>query len=157
MIKPEQFAQHIRELGLRVQLEFPAEIREQQTVWHEDSPMSEQELRALLEEVHVEVLAIEKRVEELRNRAEEMLKEFPDAPRAQLEGEVPDGIYLALVGGLCALAHLSLFNDTGASMGRSLSATPESLREEWLRRHLRERADGDLLGELVEVACSDEG
>ncbi len=125
----------VRVLGKAgVRLAFPEHVEVAQTMWPEDCPLSDQELRAELGGLLAEI-------EKLTARARVLHDRLPDPPELQNEypDEVPASLYLTLYSALCYLFQEGL-TESGRVIGEALAATPEGIREAWLKRQLSNKS-----------------
>ena len=127
----EKLTEEIESLGndgMRLAFSFPETMEAQQRAWPEDAPLSEAELRS-------ELQAIVDAFNALHARAGKLCEKLPPLPEAELDDEVPRGLYFALADALdCAQSGGDLLE----YLESALEATPESLRAEWLQRRLRD-------------------
>ncbi len=128
-----------------IRLEFPQAIRDGQTAWPEDCPLSETEMRGEIEGIVDDLAALETRIRELNRRL--------PAPPEEESGARPFSIYYALTDGV------SLLEDDPGALGyvrERLAATPESLRSEWLKYQLMDclevMSDTDTKKQLEKLA-----
>ncbi len=114
--------------GLRLAFDSPEKIHARQTAWPKDAQLSETQLRA-------ELQAIAESAKALAERANRLCEKLPDASDAELEDEIPQGLYYVLLDALLLTAEDG-FDECVNYLERALAATPESLRDDWLNRQL---------------------
>ncbi len=112
-----------------------------QLVWPEDCPLSEPELREKIQAITDDLKDLEQRTEELRERARVFYETLPEYPPLEDEADLPQCIYYALTDGLSAFVDEEERECPPVRyLERKLADTPESLRADWLKKHLRNRA-----------------
>ncbi len=148
-----------------VRLVFPESIDAGQRVWPEQCPLSEPELRAEVQAILDRAKALEVEVRTLKEHAGKIYARLPKIPPAEIEGELPRGIYYALADclsfiidkdGLRGYFDFSYIED-------GLTATPASMRTEWLEQHMerclgwrKSVETGDPLEELLAALGTEE-
>ncbi len=152
--------------GAGLRLELPQSILAGQTGWPEDCPMSEPELRAEVQTLLDDAKALQESLEALKDSARELYARLPEAASAELEGELPPSIYFALVDCVSFIIDEDGVNGiTGISyLEERLDDTPETMRIDWLKYHLKNSvsalSDGETreaLEEIAEMLCRSTG
>ncbi len=113
-----------------VRMTFPEHVVAAQEAWPEDSPLSEEELRA-------ELLACKERLVVEHRKMKDLYDRLPEPAEFRLEDEtdVPPSVYLDLCGTVVGVVEDHL-DGALKEIDQGLDATPEELRQEWLARRL---------------------
>ncbi len=124
-----------------VRLAFPEQIETAQSLWLEDCPLSDQELRAEMREVLAEIDRLARRVGTLRDR-------LPNPHEFQFDNldDLPASLYLRLHSALSFLLDDSL-KRSAEVISEALAATPEGIRTDWLNRQLSDEQLRQLIPE----------
>ncbi len=123
-----QALENLSRAGLSCTFEFRDEALARQHAWPADAPLGEEPLRAVVQGLLDEALA-------LSQRAEALLATLPKPPQAERELRVPEGLYSALYGALFSFVSDNFIAEMNSALER-LAATPDTLRSSWVQGQL---------------------
>ncbi len=137
----EPLLDKLEHAGLQPSIGFPPEMIERQLAWPENSPLTEAELRTALGELIDAIEVLQEQREVVRQRAMALNGRLPPVPEKELECEAPRSVYAELSIAVVALEDNTL-DYALEEMQAALDATPEQLRQQWLRLLLEDSVNG---------------